>query len=227
MVVSMPFTDRQDAGRQLANRLAMENHKDAVVIALPRGGLPVAAEIAKSLGLPLDIALVRKVGVPGQPELALGAVSLDGTMETTVNDDIVRVLRLSDAEVHALAQRELPELERRQRLYRGAAPAIPVSGKTIVLVDDGVATGATMRSAIRLLRKRGAARIVLALPVAPADALAELGGEADETICLATPDPFGAVGAHYADFRQVSDAEVARILDDARNAAADAFPGTA
>ncbi len=187
-----------------------------MVVALPRGGVPVAAEVARILKLPLDIALVRKVGAPSQPELAVAAVSNGAGIELTINRDVASMLGLSDADVRSLAQDELPELERRQRLYRGDRPPLPIAGKTVILVDDGVATGATARSVLRKLKKLGAAHVILALPVAPSEAMTELRDEADQVVCLATPSPFFAVGAHYLDFRQVSDAEVSQILEEAR-----------
>ena len=184
-------------------------------MALPRGGVPVAAEIARFLQLPLDIALVRKVGVPGQPELAVAAVTASPQMQLTVNRELADILRLDDDAIRALARRELPELERRQKAYRGNCPPRDVAGRTVILVDDGVATGATARAAMRLLREAGAKRIILALPVAPAEASAELREDADEIICLETPKPFFAVGYHYREFEQVPDDEVSRILEEA------------
>lgn len=202
----------------LAKQLPPVDEANAVVIALPRGGLPVAMEIASALHLPLDIALVRKVGVPGQPELAVGAVSDGDHMQLTINRDVAGMTGLSDADVRALAEKELPELERRRAAYCGDRPPIPVTGKTAIVVDDGVATGATMRSALRLIRERGASEIILALPVAPKDTLEDLRHEADQVVCLSTPAPFFAVGAHYADFRQTTDGEVEQILAEASRA---------
>lgn len=179
--------------------------------------MPVAAEIARSLKLPLDIAVIRKVGAPGQPELAVAAVSLNPDLQMTVNEDVARVLGLDHEHIRTLAERELPELVRRQKAYRGNRPALSVSGKTVILVDDGVATGATARAALRLIADAGARRIILALPVAPQETVQELEHEADLVICLAMPMPFFAVGAHYRDFDQVSDAEVTQILEDFSN----------
>lgn len=210
------FRDRSEAGRLLAQALPALDRDNTVVIALPRGGLPVAAEIVRARGLALDIALVRKVGAPGQPELALAAVSNGEGMTLVVNEDVAAALRMDHAAIEALARRELPELARRRALYCGDRPALPVRGRTVVVVDDGVATGATARLALRILRKNGASRIILALPVAPRDSLETLKRDADEVICLETPAHFLSVGSYYRDFDQVSDAEAIRILNDAR-----------
>ncbi|MDP2122455.1 MAG: phosphoribosyltransferase [Hoeflea sp.] len=218
----MLFADRSQAGRMLVERLPDLDQASTVVVALPRGGVPVAREIARAFGLPLEIVLVRKVGVPGHPELALGAVSDGDDMKLTVNRDIAGVLGLEDEAIRSLAREEMPELERRQKLYGGDRPPVSVRGKTVVVVDDGVATGATLRAALQVLRQRGAARLILALPVAPAEVLEDLRRLADSVICLSTPSPFHAVGAHYAVFDQVTDLEVIRILDEmyARNGTA-------
>lgn len=206
------FRDRRDAGRQLLPRLPALEPGRSIVIALPRGGVPVADEIARPLGLPLDVVLVRKVGLPGQPEVAVAAVADGADPAYAINADIARMAGLSTADIMALAAPELAEIERRRKLWQGSRPAVDLAGKTVLVVDDGIATGATMKVALRALRRAGAARLILAVPVAPADALAGLAGLADQTICLAVPDPFVAVGAHYVDFRQVSDAEVAKVL---------------
>jgi putative phosphoribosyl transferase len=176
--------------------------------------LPIAAEIARSLKLPLDIAVIRKVGAPGQPELAVAAISLNPHLQMTVNHDVARLLGLDHQDIRMLAEREMPELVRRQKAYRGNRPPVALAGKTVILVDDGVATGATARAALRLIADAGARRIILALPVAPRETVKELENEADLVICLAMPTPFFAVGAHYRDFDQVSDAEVTQILQD-------------
>ena len=201
----------------LAERLPVADPDNTIVVALPRGGLPVATEIAARHGLPLDVALVRKVGVPRQPELALAAVSDGEEMTLVVNEDVASGLRMKRDEIEVLARRELPELARRRKLYCGDRPALPVEGRTVIVVDDGVATGATARLALRLIRSRGARRIVLALPVAPPDTLTELAREADEVVCLETPRHFISVGSYYSDFHQVSDGEAVRILADARD----------
>lgn len=191
----------------------MEN---AVVIALPRGGLPVGAVIAEGMGVPLDVILVRKVGAPMQPELAVAAVTDGEEMQITVNEDIKAELGLSDEEIEELARRQLPEIERRRAAYYEGRKPTPLAGKTVIVVDDGVATGATVNSALRLIRKQKPGRLILALPVAPADAIARLERHADEVICLSTPVPFYAVGAHYANFDQVDDAEVIETLRRSR-----------
>ena len=212
----MLFRDRRDAGRKLLERLPAIDRQETVVIALPRGGVPVADEIASGLGVPLDVILVRKIGAPQQPELAVGAVTDGKTMRVTVNRDIQVQLGLSDEEIEERARRELPEIERRREAYyRGRSPT-SLTGKTVIVVDDGVATGATMRSALRLIREERPARLILALPLAPSDTLASLEAEADETVCLETPSPFYAVGAHYLRFDQVADAEVIVIMERAR-----------
>lgn len=206
------FSDRAEAGRRLAARLASLDPATSVVLALPRGGVPVAAEICAATGAPLDLVLVRKIGAPGQPELAVGAVT-DGTEpHYAIVREVADAFGLSDEAVKRRGARELAEIERRRALWLGSRPRVPLKGKTVVVVDDGVATGATMRAALAAVRATGVARIVLALPVAPDDTLAELAALADETVCLATPRPFHAVGAHYASFPQLGDADVMAIL---------------
>ncbi|MCI5076465.1 phosphoribosyltransferase [Oricola sp.] len=213
----MLFLDREDAGRKLAELLKGRDYGDAVVVALPRGGVPLGAVVADALNLPLDVILVRKVGAPSQPELALGAVTDGDTMKLTVNREIQAELGLTDEDVEDLARAQLPEIERRRAsYYKGRAP-VPLAGKTVIVVDDGVATGATLNSALRLIRGERPSRLILALPVAPRDTLERLREHADEVVCLHAPSPFLAVGAHYADFSQVSDEEVVRCLERARN----------
>lgn len=208
------FADRREAGRKLAEALPDIDGRETVVLALPRGGVPVAREIALAFGLPLDLVLVRKVGVPGHSELALGAVSDGEEMQLTVNQDIVDRLGLEPDTIETLAREALPELERRRKRYLGDRLTVPFANKTVVVVDDGVATGATLRAALHVLRQRGAGRLIVALPVAPEEILPDLKRLADEVVCLETPTPFLAVGAHYANFEQVSDAEVIAILDE-------------
>ena len=209
----MSFHNRDDAGRRLAAQLLKYKGEEVVVFALPRGGAPVAAPIAMALDAPLDLVLVRKIGVPFQPELAMGAVADGGTPITVRNEDVIAMARVSEKEFEAVRQRELAEIERRRRLYLGSRPRTQVQDRIAILVDDGVATGATTRAALRAVRARHPKKLVLATPVAPPDALASLEPEADETICLETHADFGAIGYFYADFRQTGDDEVIAILD--------------
>ncbi len=216
--------DRRDAGQQLLARLPPLDGKTTVVLALPRGGVPVAAEIARAIHAPLDVVLVRKVGVPTHPEVAAAAVA-DGTAPVyVINHAVAAAAGLSEADIRALAAPELAEIERRRRLWHGGRGTVGVAGKTVVVVDDGVATGATAKAALRALAAAGAARIILAVPVAPPAVLAELAGLADAIICLAAPEHFVAVGAHYQDFRQVADTEVAFMLEGQARALEDAGP---
>jgi putative phosphoribosyl transferase len=207
------FTDRRTAGRQLAERLAtMRLAPPIVVLALPRGGVPVAAEIAQRLHAPLDLLMVRKIGVPWQPELALAAV-VDGAHPSLVYDDEVRhYAKVPPGYVEQAMVEALREIERRRRIYLAGRETISVRGCTAIVVDDGIATGTSMRAALRALRDRAPARLVLAVPVAPEDTIAQLRAEVDEVVCLATPSPFHAVGLHYVDFHQVEDAEVIAAL---------------
>ncbi len=208
----MPFLDRADAGRQLARALASYKDRGPVVLALPRGGLPVGAEIAQALAAPLDIVLVRKVGLPEQPELAMGAV-VDGDEPIVVrNEDVIAAAGVSEREFKAVCARELGEIERRRRRFLGDRRRAPIAGRTAIVTDDGVATGATARAALRAIRKRGPKTLVLAVPVAARDTIEELRSEVDAVVCLEAPRYFDAVGAFYADFRQVSDDEVSAIL---------------
>jgi putative phosphoribosyl transferase len=186
------------------------------VLGLPRGGVPVAAEVARAMGAPLDVLVVRKLGLPHQPEVAMGAIGEEGA--EVVNEDVVGLGRVSPSEFAAAERRERAELEARVRRFRGARPPLPLVGRTVLIVDDGVATGATARVACRVARARGAARIVLAVPVGAQDALATIP-EADEIVAVSTPRNFMAVGMHYVDFRQTEDAEVTRILDAAHGGA--------
>jgi predicted phosphoribosyltransferase len=205
------FRNRTDAGRQLAEKLAAyANRPDVLVLALPRGGVPVGFEVARELGAPLDVFLVRKLGVPGYEELAMGAVATGGVR--VLNDEIVRGLGISEHEIDAAAARELQELARRQRLYRGDRPLPDVAGRTVILVDDGLATGATMRAAIQALRQQQPARIVVAVPTASPDTCEALKAEADDVVCAMTPEPFLAVGHWYEDFTQTTDDEVRELL---------------
>ncbi|MGY4969814.1 phosphoribosyltransferase family protein [Streptomyces nigrescens] len=209
----MFFMDRRDAGRQLAARLGHLKGAEAVVLGLPRGGVPVAAEVAEALGAPLDVCLVQKLGVPFQPELGMGAIGEGGVR--VVNDDVVRAARITPDELAHVESREREVLESRARHYRGGRASVGIEGRTVVVVDDGVATGSTARAACRIARARGAARIVLAVPVAPHDWTARLGGDADELVCLRTPRNFYAIGQFYADFSQTDDDEVVACLEEA------------
>ncbi len=215
----MPFMNRTDAGRRLAAQLEYLRREDPVVAGLPRGGVPVAFEVAQALGAPLDVILVRKLGVPFQPELAMGAIGEDGVR--VVNADVARMARVTDPQIDVVEARERVELERRARRFRRGRPRVPLEGRTVIVVDDGIATGSTARAACRVAREHGAARVVLAVPVAPPDWTARLGREADELVCLATPEPFYAVGQFYADFSPTSDDEVVACLERAAAAARD------
>lgn len=211
----MIFRNREEAGRQLAQRLLHLKGTRPVVLALPRGGVPVALPIAEALDAPLDLLLVRKIGAPGQPEFGIGAVVDGHQPEIVVNDDIVRMLRIPDAYVADQAAAELREIERRRAAYlRGRQPT-DLRGRTVIIVDDGIATGGTARVALQALGRTGAARRVLAVPVAPADTAQELSGLCDEAVVLDTPAGFGSVGAYYQDFRQLEDAEVIALLNRA------------
>ena len=208
----MPFRNRADAGRKLAAALAGYKNERPVVLALPRGGVPVAAEIAAALNAPLDLVLVRKLGVPVQPELAMGAV-VDGSSPIIVrNEDVIRLTGVSEEEVQAVCAEELAEIERRRQRYLGARARVDPTGRVAIVVDDGIATGATTRAALRALRLRGPKRLILAVPVAPTETLAAMREEADEVVCLEDYDDFGAIGFFYSDFRQTSDSEVIAAL---------------
>ena len=218
----MLFRDRTDAGRQLAAKLAAyADRSDVLVLALPRGGVPVAFEVARELHAPLDVFLVRKLGVPGHEELAMGAIASGGVR--VLNEDVVRMLRISDDVIDAVGAEERQELERRERTYRGNRPAPDVRGRTVILVDDGLATGSTMRAAIAALRQQRPARIVVAVPVGAPETCAEFQDEADEAICARTPEPFYAVGLWYGDFSQTTDEEVHDLLERAAEEHAPAF----
>jgi predicted phosphoribosyltransferase len=208
----VPFRDRGDAGRRLAAALIGHKDQQPIVLALPRGGVPVAAEVARSLDAPLDLILVRKIGVPYQPELAMGAV-VDGAEPLVVrNEDVIRTAGISEAEFAHIRDRELAEIQRRRSRYLGDRPHPDVEGQVVIVIDDGVATGATTRAALRAVRRRNPRRLILAVPVAPTDSLRELGDEADEVVCLEDYESFMAIGVYYSDFRQVSDEEVTAIL---------------
>lgn len=207
----MLFQDRFDAGRFLASKLhAYANRSGAVVLALPRGGVPVGFEVAKILNLPLDVFVVRKLGVPGYEELAMGAIASGGIR--VVNEDVVEKAGIPEDIIEAVATEEEQELERRERDYREGRPPLNVQGRTVILVDDGLATGSSMRVAVLALRKKRPAQIVVAVPVGAPAACAEFESEVDETICAITPEPFQSVGQWYRDFSQTSDEEVRDLL---------------
>lgn len=208
----MPFRDRVEAGQRLAAALAGYESRRPIVLALPRGGVPVAAEVASALHAPLDLVLVRKIGVPTQPELAMGAV-VDGHSPITVrNEDIIRIARVTEAEFAAVRNAELAEIERRRLRYLGGRTALDPTGRVVIVIDDGIATGATIRTALRAIRARRPEALVVAVPVAPKSTLDELRGEADTVVCLESYEDFGAIGFFYRDFIQVTDAEVIAIL---------------
>jgi putative phosphoribosyl transferase len=213
----MRFRDRREAGRVLATRLqTYANRPDVLVLALPRGGVPVGFEVAQALKAPLDIFLVRKLGVPGHEELAMGALASGGVR--VLNEDVVRYLHIQEATIDAVAKEEQRELERRERLYRDGRAALDVRGRTVILVDDGLATGSTMRAATLALRPQHPAAIVVAVPVAAAATCAEFRNEVDDVVCASTPEPFHAVGLWYADFTQTTDREVHELLASCQNA---------
>jgi predicted phosphoribosyltransferase/dienelactone hydrolase len=213
----MPFLDRVDAGRRLASLLAsqptIERGAGTVVVGLPRGGIPVAYEIARALGAPLDVILVRKVGLPAQPELAMGAIGEDGVR--VVNEDVIRAERVSERQFAGVEALERAELGRRAERYRADHPRVPLTGKTAIVVDDGIATGSTARAACQVARAHGAARVVLAVPLAPQASIDALSSVADEVVCAEVPEPFLAIGQWYADFAQTGDAEVVDLLQRA------------
>jgi putative phosphoribosyl transferase len=215
------FRDRTEAGRVLAEQLsAYADRPDVIVLALPRGGVPVGYEVAQALHAPLDVFLVRKLGVPGHEELAMGAVATGGVR--VLNEQVVRALHIPEQVIDAVARWELEELARRERLYRGDRPPPEVRGRTVILVDDGLATGATMLAAVRALRQQQPARIVVAVPIASRDTCELLRDEVDDVICAATPDPFYAVGLWYENFEQLTDEEVRELLARASSRAAHA-----
>lgn len=208
------FNDRTDAGRRLAKRLSeYANRDDVLILALPRGGVPVAFEVAKELNVKMDVFIVRKLGVPGNEELAMGAIASDNTR--VLNDDVVRSFQIPQKVIDEVAADELRELERREHIYRGNRPKPNISGSTIILVDDGLATGATMRAAAAAVKTKNPAKVVIAVPVAAPDTCGEFRNEVDKIVCFATPEPFYGVGAWYEDFSQTTDKEVCDLLDRA------------
>lgn len=225
---SQVFANRSAAGRELAERIVVLAPSAPVVLALPRGGVPVGYEVAHRLGAPLDVLVVRKVGAPGQPELAVGAVGPAGV--TVVDKEALELLGAEPGYFEAAAARERLEAERRDRLFRSGRPPVEVHGRTAILVDDGLATGATMLAAVEVVRRLGAEAVIVAVPVGAREACDRLAERADRVVCLTTPDPFGAVGYWYADFTQTDDVEVRRLLHLAsleRSAPVQAAAGTA
>jgi putative phosphoribosyl transferase len=223
----MKFTDRADAGRRLADKLAHFRDRRPTVLALPRGGVAVGFEIARALDAPLDIVLVRKIGVPWQPELALGAVTDGAQAETFIDAALARELPLPAHYVDEETAHQLAEIERRRLIYCSGRPPLDLTGRVAIVVDDGIATGATMRVALRAVRRRGPAWLVLAVPVAPPETLAALATEADEAVCLETPRMLTAIGLYYRDFHQMRDDEVTDLLSRALHATASAHAGGA
>jgi len=217
------FRDRRDAGKRLAARLEHLRGTDPVVLGLPRGGVPVAAEVARALGAPLDVIVVRKLGVPFQPELGMGAIGEGGVR--VLNEQVIRLTGATADEIAGVEERERAEVTRRARLFRGDRPSVPLAGRTVIVVDDGIATGGTARAALQVARGHGAARIVLAVPVASPDAIQLLSADADEIICLETPQTLWAIGRWYEDFTQTRDDEVVGML--AQAAANEPVPATA
>jgi putative phosphoribosyl transferase len=209
------FADRAEAGRRLAEELRRLKHERPVVLALPRGGVPVAYEVAKALAAPLDLVLVRKIGAPFQPELAIGAVVDGERPELVINRDLIEDCRIPESYLEKECQRQLAEIERRRQLYLGDRPRAPVQDRTAIVIDDGIATGATMEAALRATRNAGPRRLVLAVPVAPPDTIERLRPEVDEVVCLMMPAFLGAIGSFYRDFRQLADDEVIRLLEAA------------
>src|SRR5213596_3462782 len=208
------FVNRTEGGRLLAEKLARySNRDDVIVLGLPRGGVPVAYEVAKRLRAPLDVFIVRKLGVPGFEELAAGAIASGGVR--VLNEDVMRSIPHADEAINAITARETAELERREQIYREGRPPPELRDRVVILVDDGLATGATMRAAVKALRQRGTAKIVVAVPVGPPDTCRELEEEGDETICLSKPPFFQAVGQYYEDFSQTSDDDVRELLSSA------------
>jgi len=208
------FKDRVDAGRKLAKELPKyANISDVLILALPRGGVPVAFEVAKELNVKMDVFIIRKLGVPGNEELAMGAIASDNII--VLNEDVVRSFQISKQVIDAVAARELRELERREHTYRGNRPKPNINGLTVILIDDGLATGATMRAAAAAVKTKNPTKIVIAVPTGAPDTCRSFEGKVDEVICVATPEPFYGVGAWYEDFSQTTDEEVCELLDKA------------
>ncbi|MCB2074947.1 MAG: phosphoribosyltransferase [Novosphingobium sp.] len=209
------FADREEAGQQLAEAVRALGLQDPVILALPRGGVPIGYEVAKALGAPLDIVLVRKIGAPGHEEYGIGALVDGASPQVVIDEDAARAVGADQDYIDRKVAEQLEEIERRRAAYR-TGPPVPLAGRTIVVVDDGIATGGTVRAALQALARVDAGRIILAVPLAPADVLPEMRALCDEVLCLASPEPFYAVGAHYRDFSQTDDSEVIELLDKAR-----------
>jgi putative phosphoribosyl transferase len=210
------FKNRRDAGRRLAAQLLQYKGERPVVLALPRGGVPVAYEVAITLNAPLDVVVVRKLGAPGEPELGIGAVVDGDHPQSVLNEEVVRLLGVSDDYVNCEVARELREIRRRQETYRGGRSPERIEGRTAIVIDDGIATGGSVRAALRGVRRFSPIRLILAVPVAPPETVESLRPEVDELVCLSTPVFFHAVGQFYEDFRQTTDDEVVRLLEAAR-----------
>jgi putative phosphoribosyl transferase len=210
------FADRRAAGVRLAAALLTFKSDNPIVLALPRGGVPVAFEVSRALDAPLDVVLVRKIGAPGHEELGLGAVVDGANPQAVMNEQIVREIRPPAAYIEAETSRQLAEIERRRKIYRGQEPALDITGRTAIVIDDGIATGATMKAVLKALARSKPRKLVLAVPVAPQDSLDDLSGDADEIVCLVTPESFFAVGMYYRDFEQTSDEEVLELLRRSR-----------
>ena len=214
--MAVPFRDRTDAGQFLSTKLmAYANREDVLVLALPRGGVPVAFEVAKAINAPLDVFLVRKLGVPGNKELAMGAIATGDVL--VLNEEVIKALDVPRVEIDLVTAKEKQELERRERIYRGDYPPPDVQGYTVILIDDGLATGSTMRAAVVALRKQTPGRIVIAVPIAAESTCNEFRSEVDEVICAVTPQPFLSVGTWYENFLQITDDDVREILKRARH----------
>ena len=205
-----PFVDRVDAGRQLASALLNMKGKNAIVLAIPRGGVVVGFEVADALGVPLDVIIPRKIGAPNNPELAIGAVTEDGT--TILNEELIKDLQVEEDYIRKESERQQLEIERRMKSYRRETPYSDVGNRDVIIVDDGIATGATMKAALASVRRRGAKSVTVAVPVGPSSTIQELKKEADRVVCLSTPEFFQAIGQFYDDFGQTFDEEVVRLL---------------
>ena len=215
--MELPYADRREAGAELADRLrAWRGRDDVVVLGLPRGGVPIAFEVAAAIGAPLDVFVVRKLGVPGHPELAMGAIASGGVR--VLNSDVLAWYSLPETAIDQVARVEELELERREREYRAGRPLVNVAGRNVVLVDDGLATGSTMKAAVQAIRALNPERIIVAAPVGASDTCRALEAVADEVVCARTPEPFSAVGLWYRDFSQTSDEEVRQLLEQSRAA---------